>query len=102
MGLMSSGKGCVEMQGDTGTRRGEGHGKTRAEIGARRLQAEAKGHSSPQEHLERLDSPSQPPEATNPADTVLSDLQPPDLSDSNSARFKLPVLSYLFATAPRN
>jgi len=86
MGLMSSGKGCVEMQGDTGTRRGEGHGKTGAEIGGMHLQAGAKGHGSPQEHLERLDSPS----------------QPPDLSDSNSARFKLPVLSYLFATAPRN
>ena len=102
MGLMSLGEGCIEMQRDTGTQRGEGHRKTGAEMGASPLQAEAEGHGSLQGLLERLDSPSQPPEATNPAETVISDLQPPDPSDSNFVQFKLPVLSYLFAAAPRN
>ena len=99
MGLMSLGEGYIETQGDIGTQRGEGHGKTGAEMGSMRLQAEAEGHGGPQELLER---PSQPPEATNPADTVISDLQPPDPSDSNFVWFKLPSLSYLFAAAPGN
>ena len=86
MGLMSLGEGCIEMQRDTGTQRGEGHRKTGAEMGAIPLQAEAEGHGSLQGLLERLDSPS----------------QPPDPSDSNFVQFKLPVLSYLFAAAPRN
>ena len=71
-------------------------------MGAMHWQAKAEGHGSPQELLERLDSPSQPPEATNPADTVISDLQLPDPSDSNFVRFKPPVLSYLFVAAPGN
>lgn len=99
MGLMSLGESCVEMQGDIGTWRGEGHGKTGAEMGAMHLQAKPEGHGGPQELLERL---SQPPEATNPADTVISDLQPPDSSDSNFVWFKLPSLLYLFAAAPGN
>ena len=59
MGLMSLGEGCIEMQRDTGTQRGEGHRKTGAEMGAIPLQAEAEGHGSLQGLLERLDSPSQ-------------------------------------------
>ena len=83
MGLMSLGEGYIETQGDTGTQRGEGHGKTGAEMGAMRPQAKEPKNHQKLEELRKV-SPQVPLEEHGPTNT------PFQMSGLKTAREEIP------------